>query len=375
MSKHTYPAFGDILNIAIQIIKSSGNKKSGIAQKTFSKELINQLKLTDKQLSLTYKDTTINCKEECFKKLFHICVLCLEATGLIREKHYSNGLQINTQCDNFLNFVAFNETVNPDNLIKLDPFGKIFFWLANYNFDMNINLAHYSEKENYYISDFKRFDKFSFIDLKSVNKVCYGESGDQLLNFLIDETMCRTSVFMNNYADVPLSNDFNKATHDTILKNIKKLTPTQFEHLCLKVIASILKKDTITAILEILHTGKTNDGGIDGKIVKTLDNGDVHHYYIQAKLHQDSNKISNRDLRNFVGAYPPNPKFHHGIFITTSDYTANAIKYKNELTSHNLTLINQLDLLELMMECEIGVETIITETMILNKEFYRTLPK
>lgn len=370
---NNFPAFGDILNMAIQVLKTTGNRKGGIAQKTFTQQLIKNLDLTEKQANLTFKDPSLwNERENCIEKLINLCIKCMTAMGLVWDD--TSSLVINTSADSFLDFVAFNETVTSDNLIKIDPFGKIFFWLAHYDFSDNI-LLRYSEKDTEYISNLNRFEKLSFQNIKALQKVCYGENGDPLLNFLIKETMRRTSVFMNNYANATLLNDFEKATHGTILKKLMKLTPTQFEYLCLEVVQQSLKNENPDSQVVSNHVGKTNDGGIDGIIKQTFPNGELHTYYIQAKLYQNQNKISNRELRNFVGAFPPDPKFHHGIFITTSDYTAPAIEYKDNLPSHSLILINQLALLELMIEHEVGVETVKTEALVLNKEFYRKLGK
>lgn len=374
MTNTTFPAFGNILNTAIQVVKTSSNRKNGITEKKYIEEMTTALKLTEKQVNLTYKATLNGVTKDDFNCLFRfldICNLCMTAMGLVKDNVFP--LLINPISDNFLDFVAFNQTVTSDNLIKLDPFGKIFFWLANDNFNIVIKTMVSDDKE--YIANLNRFEKVSFQELKILQKVCYGENGDPLLNFLIKETMRRTSVFMNNYANATLLNDYEKATHATILKKLMKLTPTQFEHLCLEVVQQSLKNEAPDSQVVSNHVGKTNDGGIDGIIKQTFPNGELHTYCIQAKLYQNQNKISNRELRNFVGAFPPDPKFHHGIFITTSDYTAPAIEYKDNLPSHSLILINQLALLELMIEHEVGVETVKTEALVLNKEFYRKLPK
>lgn len=49
------------------------------------------------------------------------------------------------------------------------------------------------------------------------------------------------------------------------------------------------------------HTGRSNDNGIDGLIIQDFPDGEVHNYYIQAKLYSAGNNISNGDLRNFIG--------------------------------------------------------------------------
>lgn len=211
--------------------------------------------------------------------------------------------------------------------------------------------------------------------MRAVNKAAYGDKGDPLINHLINETMRRTSVFMNNYADVITANDYVKVTPKMILDEIFNLTPLQFEHLCLNVVETSLKREELSGVISAKHTGQSNDGGIDGIITQNFGKGDCHTYYIQAKQYSEGNNISNRELRNFVGGFPPDTERHHGIFITTSDFTKPAQEYAQNLGSHSLILINQMALLDLMIEHEIGLDKVQTETLVMSKAFFKKLRK
>ena len=378
----TMPPFGDIVNAAIQVVKTYSNTKNGISVKNFHKDMAARLQLTEQQLSITVlnpeADDAVYSKgfideyflDNAFDEILQLVVEILAAIGLITIEAYP--LYVNTTHENFIEFVAFDAPVTADNIIKIDPFGKIYFWLACHNFHLIDNATDF-EKD--YLSNLATFEARSFHDLKGLNYACYGDDGDELINHLMTETLRRCSVFMNNYNDVDTSGDYTKATPEKILKRIFSLSPLRFELLCLKVVEASLKSESPEATYECDHVGKTNDGGLDGIIKQTFPTGEQHTYYIQAKLYQSDNKISNHHLRNFVGAYPPDAEHHHGIFITTSDFTAPAVQYANSLTSHNLILINQIELLDQMQAHEVGLERVQIETLVMNNDFFRQLKK
>ena len=386
MSQVTMPPFGDVLNAGLQVVKSYVNTSRGISAKSFQKEMLNRLRLTDEQLDISYLDPTLGydfgdysksylneyLSENAFEGLISLTVNILVAVGIIRTFAYP--LYPNITHEDFIkSFVPFDTTATPDNLIKIDPFGKIFFWLACQNFSNAIEADPNDDKD--YDSNLAVFESKSFRDIKALNYACYGEDGDELLNYLMTETLRRCSVFMNNYNDVDVTNDYVKATPEKLLKKIYSLSPLSFELLCIKIVETSLRKEAPDAQYDCQHVGQTNDGGLDGIITQTFEHGEKHTYYIQSKLYHADNKVSNSQLRNFVGAFPPDPQFHHGIFMTTSDFTAPAIQYTNVLDSHSLILINQLELLDQMQEHEVGVERVQIETLVINNEFFRRLKK
>lgn len=377
----TMPPFGDIFNAAIQVVKSYITSKKGISAKNFQSEMISKLNLSQQQLNIGVLEPSIDYEifskkyieeylmESAFDNILILVVNILNATGFIKRNAYP--LLPNNTHENLMEFVAFNTTVTEDNLIKIDPFGKIFFWLACDNFNTVSMIDLVDEKD--YESNLATFELKSFNALKHLNYACYGDDGDELINYLMTETLRRCSVFMNNYNDVDITGDYVKATPEKLLKRIFSLSPLRFELFCLKIVEASLKSENPDALYDCQHVGKTNDGGIDGIITQTFANGEKHTYYIQAKLYQSDNKVSNHHLRNFVGAFPPDTQYHHGIFITSSDFTAPAVDYANTLSSHNLTLINQVELLDQMQAHEVGVERVQMETLVMNNEFFRRL--
>ena len=101
----------------------------------------------------------------------------------------------------------------------------------------------------------------------------------------------------------------------------------------------------------IIVTKKSGDEGIDGII--NQDKLGLDKIYVQAKRWNDN--IGRPELQKFVGALS-SKKSNKGIFITTSDFTKEAMEYANNL-SHTIVLINGKNLTKLMIEYNVGVQT------------------
>lgn len=137
-----------------------------------------------------------------------------------------------------------------------------------------------------------------------------------------------------------------------IIEKIKSCTPQFFENL---VVDTIVKmgyggslKDAGQAI------GKSGDEGIDGIINEDRLGLDV--IYLQAKRWQAN--IGRPDIQRFAGALQ-GKRAKKGIFITTSDFTAEAREYVKNLDA-KIILVSGDQLAELMWEHSIGLNAAAT---------------
>lgn len=97
-------------------------------------------------------------------------------------------------------------------------------------------------------------------------------------------------------------------------------------------------------------TRMSNDGGIDGVI--NQDPLGTSTVYIQAKRYKEENVVGRPDIQSFYGALA-GINADRGVFITTSSYTSGAKEFaKNQ----GIVLIDGVQLTDLMLEYEVGVE-------------------
>lgn len=132
-----------------------------------------------------------------------------------------------------------------------------------------------------------------------------------------------------------------------LLERMKALTDKQFEKLVLKVLTAMGYGDFRENAAE--HTGKSNDGGIDGLIREDKLGLDV--IYVQAKKYSDAVPIGH--IRDFAGSLLPK-KAKKGVFITLSSFPQSAYDYVNSI-EHRIVLINGKSLAKFMIDHNVGV--------------------
>lgn len=135
-----------------------------------------------------------------------------------------------------------------------------------------------------------------------------------------------------------------------LLENIKKCPSDFFERLVVDVLIRMgyggSRKEAGQAI------GSTGDEGIDGIIKEDKLGLDI--IYIQAKRWE--NIVGRPEIQKFAGALQ-GQRARKGIFITTSNFTKDALDYVNNIES-KIILIDGQRLAELMIEHNVGVSSV-----------------
>jgi len=156
-------------------------------------------------------------------------------------------------------------------------------------------------------------------------------------NPLNDRILTATEFEMNLEESI---DQFNRQFEDELLNKIKNLSWQDFEDLCSRLVEKMGYGVSST------RTIRVRDGGIDGEIFEDElgINGVI---YIQAKRY-DNNNISVNDIKNFLHTINKNK----GIFITTSDFTKDAMA---EVRSYRgrVALINKDSLIKYCKKYEI----------------------
>ena len=145
---------------------------------------------------------------------------------------------------------------------------------------------------------------------------------------------------------------------------IKKIEPDAFERLCQR----ILRESGFTSV-EV--TGKSGDGGIDGKGVVRVGGLLSFHVIFQCKRYQGS--ISPSIVRDFRGAMVG--RADKGLLITTGTFTREARKEAQRDGAPPLDLIDGEDLVEKLKELGMGVvvKERIVEEITIDEGYFKNL--
>lgn len=135
--------------------------------------------------------------------------------------------------------------------------------------------------------------------------------------------------------------------YNALLDNIMSNDSSFFEHLIVDLLLKMgYGYDHDSGIV----VGGSHDSGIDGIISEDKLGLDL--IYLQAKRYSFKNKVGSKELQAFVGAMQNVQK---GVFITTSGYTTECIKYVEKQQQKNIKLIDGRMLVKYMVKYEVGV--------------------
>ncbi len=146
--------------------------------------------------------------------------------------------------------------------------------------------------------------------------------------------------------------EHNAALAQEVLSSVKSMSPAFFEQL---IVDLMLRLGYGGAGAESGQTlGKSGDGGVDGVI--SQDKLGLEKIYLQAKRWTDV-KVGSKDVQAFVGALTGQGALK-GVFITTSAFTKEATQYVKNIPNIKLSLIDGLQLADLMIEYDLGVAVV-----------------
>lgn len=175
----------------------------------------------------------------------------------------------------------------------------------------------------------------------------------------VEPELKRTPKELLGYASQLLASELA----EELLSQIQRQPPRTFE----KIVLDLLREMGYGAPSEdsILHTGKSGDEGIDG-IIKE-DNLGLDVIYVQAK--RWTGTVGRPEIHKFVGALQGKAK--KGVFLTTSEFSPDAITYAKELAEPKIILIDGKRLTELMVKYNVGVsKDTIYETKKIDSDYF-----
>ena len=151
---------------------------------------------------------------------------------------------------------------------------------------------------------------------------------------------------------------------DDLLETLKSIAPEAFERLCQRLLRE-------SGFIQVEVTGKSGDGGIDGRGVVRIGGLLSFHVIFQCKRYQGS--VTSSIVRDFRGAMVG--RADKGLLITTGTFTKDAKAEAQRDGAPPIDLIDGEALAQKLKELRIGVEikTRAIEDVIVDKEFFISL--
>ncbi|WP_181304998.1 restriction endonuclease [Rufibacter sp. XAAS-G3-1] len=147
-----------------------------------------------------------------------------------------------------------------------------------------------------------------------------------------------------------------------LIDTIKSIEPDQFERLCQRILREL-------GFVNVEVTGKTNDGGIDGKGMIRLGGILSFHVVFQAKRYQGS--VSSSIIRDFRGAM--SGRAEKGLIMTTGSFTREAKKEAQRDGAIPIDLIDGNDFAEKLKELRLGVIVELVEEVKIKPDWFKNI--
>jgi restriction system protein len=151
---------------------------------------------------------------------------------------------------------------------------------------------------------------------------------------------------------------------EEVLNTLLKMDPAAFERL----VQRLLRESGFT---QVEVTGRTGDGGIDGKGIMRLGGLLSFHVIFQCKRYSGS--VSANQVRDFRGAMVG--RADKGLMVTTGNFTKDAIREATRDGAPAIDLIDGDQLVEKLKELGLGVETqkIEVEQIAVDQEWFTAI--
>lgn len=147
-----------------------------------------------------------------------------------------------------------------------------------------------------------------------------------------------------------------------LLDLLCEISPSAFERLAQRILRE-------SGFSHVEVTGKSGDGGIDGKGIFRMGGFLNFHVIFQCKRHKES--VPPSQIRAFRGAMQG--RTEKGLFITTGTFTREAIKEATRDGAPPIDLIDGELLCEKLKELRLGVEIKVVEEVEINKAWFEKI--
>lgn len=159
--------------------------------------------------------------------------------------------------------------------------------------------------------------------------------------------------------ELPSEDTWIQELHRILTKDI---SPEQFERLSQRLLRE-------SGFVQVEVTGRTGDGGIDGKGIARLHGFMSFHVIFQCKKYQGS--VGAGEIRDFRGAMVG--RADKGLFITTGTFTPAAVKEATRDGAPPIDLVDGDQLAIKLKELSLGVRTELVESVTVDPDWFKAI--
>ena len=157
--------------------------------------------------------------------------------------------------------------------------------------------------------------------------------------------------------------DETQTWRDTLLRVITaQMDPSAFERLTKRMLREL-------GFVQVEVTGRSGDGGIDGKGLARIHDVLTFHVVFQCKRYQGS--VSAGDIRDFRGAMVG--RGDKGLFITTGTFTRDAIREATRDGAPPIDLVDGNQLAEKLKNLRLGVRVETVEKVVIEEAWFGSI--
>lgn len=156
--------------------------------------------------------------------------------------------------------------------------------------------------------------------------------------------------------------DYSEEWKEKLLNILYSISPAAFERLAQRILRE-------SGFSQVEVTGKVGDGGIDGKGIVRVSGLLSFHVIFQCKRYKGS--VSPSQIRDFRGAMQG--RADKGLFITTGNFTRDALKEATRDGAPPIDLIDGELLCEKLKELKLGITTQFIEQVEIKTEWFDKL--
>ncbi len=142
----------------------------------------------------------------------------------------------------------------------------------------------------------------------------------------------------------------------------RDLVPDAFERLVKRMLRE-------SGFVHVEVTGRSGDGGIDGKGIVKIGGLLGFHVFFQCKRYQGS--VSAGAIRDFRGALIG--RADKGLFVTTGTFTRDAIREAARDGATPIDLMDGNQLIEKLKELRLGIKTEMVEMVKVDREWFKNI--